>query len=65
MDVYESSGAIIFMSWKIEHSIQRGKAEMNRMFNLPTKENNRTIERMENIHYLYNTKVDFCHLIGG
>ena len=40
-------------SLKIEHSIQQGEAELNRMFNLSTCENNRTIELI-NIHYLYN-----------
>ena len=28
MNVYEFNGAIIFMSWKIEHSIQRGEATL-------------------------------------
>ena len=57
MNVYEFSGAIIFMSWKIEHAIQRGEAELNRMFNLSTNENNCTIERMKkhSLFVLYNT----------
>ena len=40
------------MSWKIELSIQLGLASLNRMFNLPTHVNNRTIERMV-IHPLF------------
>ena len=36
MNVYGFNGAIIFMSWNIKHSIQRGDAELNRMFNLLT-----------------------------
>ena len=57
MNVYEFNGAIIFMNWKIEHSIQRGEAELNRMFNLSTHENNHTIERMKqhSLFVLYNT----------
>ena len=67
MNVYEFNGAIFLMCWKIEHSIQPGKAELNRMFNLLTNENNRTIERMakHSLFVLYNTLVDLCHLIGG
>ena len=47
MNVWEFNGAIIFMSWKIEHSIHRDEAEMNRMFNLLTNENNHIIEQTE------------------
>ena len=47
------NGGIIFLSWKIEHSIQFGFTSLNRMFNLSTQENNGNIERMANIHYLY------------
>ena len=67
MNVYEFNSAIIFMSWKIEYSIQRGEAELNRMFNLSTNENNSNIERMVKhlLFVLYNTKEDLCHLIGG
>ena len=36
----------------IEHSIQLGFALLNRMINLSTHENNRTMELI-NIHYLY------------
>ena len=36
MNVCQFNGVIIFMSWKIEHSIQQGEAELNRMFNLST-----------------------------
>ena len=38
MNVYEFSGANIFMSWKMKHSIQRGEAELDRMSNLSTNE---------------------------
>ena len=43
------SSMVRLFSWvgKIEHSIQQGEAELNRMFNLSTTENNHTIERME------------------
>ena len=67
MNLHEFNGAIIFMSWKIEHSIQRGKGELNRMFDLSMNDNNRTIEWMEkrSLFVLYNAEVDLCHLIGG
>ena len=56
MNVYKFNGAIIFMSWKIKLSIQRGEAKWNRMFNLSTDGNNSTIERMErhSLFVLYN-----------
>ena len=55
-----SSMVLFFMSWKIENSIQRGEAELNmlnRMFNLSTNENIRTIEGMikHSLFVLYNT----------
>ena len=53
MNVCEFNDSIIVMSWKIEHSIERGEAKLNRMFSLSTNENNRTIEQMKNIHYLF------------
>ena len=67
MNVYEFNGGIIFMSWKIEHSIQQGQTELNRMFNLLAHENNPTIEQMKkhSLFVLYNTYIDLCYLIGG
>ena len=53
MNVYECNGANMFMSWKMECSIQWGGAELNGTFQLSTNEHIRTIARMKNVHYLF------------
>ena len=49
MSGYECNGTDIFMRWKIECSIQRGEAKLNRTFHLSPNENIYTIARMKNI----------------
>ena len=53
MNGYECNGTDIFMRLKIECSIQRGEAKLNRTFHLSLNENISTIARMKNIHYLF------------
>ena len=51
------------MRWKMECSIQQGKAKLNRIFHLSPNENICNIARMKNIHYfIYNIKDIFDHL---
>ena len=50
MSGYECNGTDIFMRWKIECSIQRDEAKLNRTFHLSPNENIYTIARMKNIH---------------
>ena len=61
---YECDGTVIFMMCKIECSIQRGEAKLNRTFYLSPNENICTIARMKNIHYLFciTSKHICCHL---
>ena len=53
MNVYECNGANMFMSGKMECSIQRGGAKLNGTFHRLTNENICTSARMKNIHYLF------------
>ena len=53
MNDYECDGTDTFISWKIECSIQRGEAKLNRTFHLSPNENICTIARMKNTHYLF------------
>ena len=54
MNVYECNGTNVFMRWKMKCSIQRGKAELNCTFYLPTNENIFVpLHEWENIHYLF------------
>ena len=52
MNGYKHSGTNIFMRRKIECSIQRGEAKLNRTFHLSLNEDICTIGRMKDIHYL-------------
>ena len=45
---------IYFHEMKIECSIQRGEAKLNRTIHLSPNENICTIPRMKNVHYLFN-----------
>ena len=58
MNVYECKGVNMFMSWKMEFSIQQGGAKLNGIgtFHLSTNEHICTIARMKNIHYLLYRK---------
>ena len=49
----ESDGTDIVMRWKMECSIQRGEANLNRTFHLSLNENICTIARMKYIHNLF------------
>ena len=53
MNGYECDGADIFMKRKIECSIQRGEAKLNRTFHLLPNEDICTIAQMKDIHYLF------------
>ena len=50
---YECDGTDIFMRRKIEYSIQRGEAKLNRTFHLSPNENICATARMKNIQYLF------------
>ena len=62
MNVYECNGANMFMSWKMECSIQRGGAELN---------GTSIFKQRKYLHYctnekhslfvLYSIQVDICH----
>ena len=59
MNVYECNGANMFMSWKMECSIQRGGAELNGTFQLSTYSHHCT--HKHSLFVLYNIQVDLCH----
>ena len=64
MNGYECDGTDIFIRWKMECSIQRGEAKLNRTFHLSPKENIMyTIARIKDIHYLFYITSGEC--IGG
>ena len=64
MNGYECDGTDFFMRLKMECSIERGEAKLNRAFHLSLNLNICTIARMKNIHFFVsnNTNVYFCHL---
>ena len=49
MNGYECDGSDIFILWKMECSILRGEAKLNRTFHLSQNENICTITQMKNI----------------
>ena len=53
INVYEWNGENIFLSWKMECSIQWGKAELIGKFHLSMNENILSIAIMQNIYYLF------------
>ena len=64
MNGYECDGTEIFSRRKMECSLQRGEAKLNRTFHISPDENICTIAGMKNNHYLFyiTSKKYFCHL---
>ena len=64
MNGYGCDGTDIFIRCKIECSIQRGEAKLNRTFHLSLNENICAVARIKNIHYLFyiTSKNSCCHL---
>ena len=63
MNGYECDGTDFFMRLKMECSIERGEAKLNRAFHLSLNLNICTIARMKNIHFLFQITPLFIFVI--